>query len=215
MAPHEVELRDVWRHLSGGGHTDALERLLGRYREPHRRYHTLEHLGWVLRHITEIASTGVAGDTADDLPAVQLAALYHDAVYDPTATGRGANEIASAGLAGACATLIGWSDERATHVERLVFATSEHEPDGPDAAVLLDADLAILGADPAAYAAYAQAIREEYRHVPDDAWRTGRTAVLRAFSERPAIFRTPFMHTAREARARANIAAELATLTGS
>jgi len=212
MTTHEVELRDAWRHLADNGHSQALERLLGRYREPHRRYHTTEHVAHVLRHVAEIAATGVPGDTPSDLPAVLLAALFHDAVYNPAATGRGANEIASGALAGSCASAFGWSDERATAVERLVFATADHEPDGIDAAVLIDADLAILGAEPAAYTAYVQGVREEYHHVADDAWLVGRTAVLQHFLQRERIFTTPYMSARREHHARANLAAELATL---
>ena len=190
MGAHEVELRDAWRHLSGGSHSAALERLLGRYREPHRRYHTTEHVMWVLRHVVEIASTGHPGDTPLDLPAVQLAALYHDAVYDPAATKPAANEIASAALAGACASAFEWSDERADHVEQLVFATADHLAHDVDAAVLLDADLAILGAEPAAYAAYMHGVRHEYHHVPDHLWVVGRAAVLLSFPARSAIYTT-------------------------
>lgn len=224
MAVHEVELRDTWRHLGGGGHTEALERLLGRYREPHRRYHTTEHVVWVLRHIGAITATGMPGDTPRDLAAVQLAALYHDAVYDPTATKQAANEVASAALAGACAAAFGWPDERADRVERLVLATADHtvgpvgDPTGDggaDTAVLIDADLAILAAEPATYAAYVAGIRHEYRHVPDHLWRVGRAKVLQSFLDRPAVFHTPHMSAIGEARARANLTAELATLSHS
>ncbi|MDO8390823.1 MAG: metal-dependent phosphohydrolase [Actinomycetota bacterium] len=224
MAVHEVELRDAWRHLSGGGHTDALERLLGRYREPHRRYHTAEHVMWVLRHVAEIAATGAAGDVPHDLAAVQLAALYHDAVYNPAATQPAANEIASASLAGACAAAFGWSDERADRIERLVLATAHdtahsdgthaEQPDA-DTAVLVDADLAILGAEPAAYAAYVNGVRHEYHHVPDHLWRQGRATVLQSLLDRRTIYATPHMRAGVEARARANLAAELATLSHS
>lgn len=212
MVGHEVELRDTWRHVSGGGRTDPLERLLGRYREPHRRYHTTEHVVWVVRHVNQIASTDIDGNVPDDLPAVLLAALYHDAVYDPTATKAG-NEIASAALAGACAASFGWSDERSSHVERLVFATADHSVFDVDSAVLIDADLAVLGGEPGVYAAYVRGVRDEYAHVPNDTWRSGRAAVLEGFLQRDAIFTTPFMHAQREARARANLTAELTTLS--
>ena len=212
MVGHEVELRDTWRHLCGGAHTQALERLLGRYREPHRRYHTTEHVVWVVRHVSQITSTGLDDDVPDDLAAVLLAALYHDAVYDPMAT-KAANEIASAALAGACAASFGWSDERSNHVERLVFATADHSVFDVDAAVLIDADLAVLGDEPGVYTAYVRGVREEYAHVTNETWRSGRAAVLEGFLQRDAIFTTPFMYAQREARARANLTAELTTLT--
>ena len=78
--------------------------------------------------------------------------------------------------------------------------------------ILLDADLAILGADTATYANYVSEIRREYRHVDDEAWRDGRTAVLRGFLDRPTIFSTPTGRAWWESSARVNISDELAVL---
>ena len=83
-----------------------------------------------------------------------------------------------------------------------------------DTAVLLDADLAVLGSDPASYQAYVAGVRSEYAHVSADDWRTGRTQVLRSFLDRPALFATPTGRARWEARARANLAAEVASLSG-
>jgi membrane glycosyltransferase len=81
-----------------------------------------------------------------------------------------------------------------------------------DFAIVLDADLAILGADPAEYQAYVNGVRAEYAHVDAAGWRTGRAAVLRHFLGLTAIYRTPTMRVARERRAQANLTAELAAL---
>ncbi len=78
--------------------------------------------------------------------------------------------------------------------------------------MLLDADLAVLGADPAAYAAYVSGVRHEYAHVDDGAWRVGRGRVLEGFLAAEAIYRTPTARDWWESHARANLAAELATL---
>ena len=85
-------------------------------------------------------------------------------------------------------------------------------PAAPDEAALCDADLAVLAADPATYAAYAAGVRAEYAHIDEAGWRTGRAAVLRAFLERPVLFHTAAM-AGRDAAAHADLAAELATLT--
>ena len=62
-------------------------------------------------------------------------------------------------------------------------ATADHQvPPGvePDAAaVVIDADLSILAAEPARYSAYVAGVRAEYGHVDDAAWRRGRADVLR------------------------------------
>ncbi len=79
--------------------------------------------------------------------------------------------------------------------------------------MLIDADLSVLAADPAEYSAYAHSVRAEYDHVDEAHWVTGRSAVLRGFLEREHIFCTVYMRTVADARARANIAAELATLS--
>ena len=73
------------------------------------------------------------------------------------------------------------------------MVTAAHDPTSPDEAVLCDADLAVLAADPATYTAYATGVRAEYAHVDDAAWRAGRAAVLRAFLDRPVLFHTAAM----------------------
>ena len=78
--------------------------------------------------------------------------------------------------------------------------------------MLLDADLAVLGAEPAAYQAYVTGVRAEYAHVDAAAWRTGRAAVLRDLLARRPLYATEPARARWEARAGANMAAELATL---
>jgi predicted metal-dependent HD superfamily phosphohydrolase len=78
--------------------------------------------------------------------------------------------------------------------------------------LLCDADLAILASDDDRYAEYAAAIRREYAHVPEDAFRAGRQQVLRALLELPSIYRLPPLRDAWEAKARANLENELKTL---
>ena len=113
---------------------------------------------------------------------------------------------------------IGWSDDAVDRVGSMIEATEHGAPGAGhalgDTAILLDADLAILGADPAGYSAYVAGVRSEYRHVDDDDWRAGRAEVLRGFLERAAIYLTSAGRERWESRARANVAAELAALTG-
>jgi predicted metal-dependent HD superfamily phosphohydrolase len=207
MSTPEVALRSAWQQLAGNRHPVLLDQLLARHREPHRRYHTATHVMWVLRHIDHIARGWAHPEV--DLTAVRLAALWHDAVYDPTRTD---NEAVSASLAAEAARSLGWTSSRAADVERLVLATAAHSPTADDEAVLVDADLAILGAEPKDYAAYVQGVRGEYAHVDAEHWRTGRAEVLRRFLDAPVLFHTEVMRRERESRARANLAAELASL---
>jgi predicted metal-dependent HD superfamily phosphohydrolase len=185
-----------------------LQELLARYAEPHRHYHNLEHLHQVL-------ATAVAlQPLADDFTAVQLAAWFHDAVYDPRAAD---NEARSAAYAVASLRALGLPPAQVTAVERLILATRSHlaEPGDHDAHVLLDADLAILGSDPEQYDAYTRVIRREYEWVPEVQYRHGRRQVLERFVARESIYHTTPMMTVYEQAARSNLQRELTRLSAS
>ncbi|MBE8477109.1 HD domain-containing protein [Streptomyces justiciae] len=180
--------------------------LLRRWQEPQRRYHTVEHLAAVLDRID------VLEEYADDPNAVRLAAWFHDAVYLPE---RSTNEERSARLAERALPEAGVPSATTAEVARLVRLTVTHDPadDDRDGQVLCDADLAILAAPPSAYAAYTAAVREEYHFVPNEAFREGRSAVLRQLLDLPRLFRTPYGAAEWEATARYNLAAELEMLS--
>ncbi|AIR99055.1 HD domain-containing protein [Streptomyces glaucescens] len=182
------------------------ERLLARWQEPQRRYHTLTHLTAVLDHIDTLARY------ADDPDLVRLAAWFHDAVYLPE---RSENEERSARLAERALAEAGLPDDRTAEVARLVRLTAGHAPDGDDrnGHVLCDADLAVLASPPSGYAAYTAAVREEYGFVPADAFRAGRAAVLRELLALPRLFRTPYGAEHWERTARYNLTAELEMLS--
>ena len=150
---------------------------------------------------------------AEDLAGVRLAAFFHDAVYDPT---RDDNEERSAQLAEDNLPDLGFSGSKVAAVARLVQLTATHDPaDGDvDGAVLCDADLAVLAAPPAEYAAYASAVRAEYAHVDEPAFRSGRAAVLETLLSRPLLFRTEPGRRHWEQAARHNVETELTLLRG-
>ena len=205
----EVELRAAWTVAVGDDHAAlaALDDVVARHREPHRRYHGVRHVTWVVRHVRELA----AEVPTDDLDAIVVAAFFHDAVYDPRATD---NEGQSARLAERVLADLGWDEGRRTRVSDLVRATAAHAgTDDPDTAVLLDADLAVLGSEPAAYQAYVTGVRTEYAHVDNDAWRTGRSQVLRHLLARDSLYATAPARQRWASRAAANMTAELASLS--
>ncbi|MEV4659129.1 metal-dependent phosphohydrolase [Micromonospora sp. NPDC049301] len=211
-----ADLLDRWRAAArgagakaGAGSTRAGEHLLARWREPHRHYHTVAHLTAVLDVVDRHAGL------ADRADLVRLAAWCHDAVYDPRAAGD-ANERDSATLAGSVLTGLGVPAPAVAEVRRLVLLTAGHAvaPGDPDGALLCDADLAVLAAPPAAYDRYAGAVRREYAHVPEPAFRAGRAAVLTGLLALPALFRLPPLASRWEQPARANLRRELATLSG-
>ncbi len=103
---------------------------------------------------------------------------------------------------------------RAERVAALVRVTLHHDPAPGDseAAVLCDADLAVLAAGPQRYARYVWSVRQEYAHVPEPMFRSGRAAVLEGLAAMPRLYRTPVGRERWEDAARANLARELAEL---
>ncbi|WP_425528106.1 HD domain-containing protein [Yinghuangia seranimata] len=205
-----MTLQERWARLvEGSGSTAAAvgEDLIGRYSQPHRRYHATGHLLAVLDLVDELA------EDADDADAVRLAAWFHDAVYDPA---RADNEERSARLAERALPEAGFDPGLVAETARLVRVTAEHAPSEGDrnAAVLCDADLAILASDRDHYDAYAAAVREEYAFVPEEAFRGARAAVLRDLLELPRLFHTPLGYARYEEAARHNLRTELDRLEG-
>ncbi len=181
------------------------EDLLARWSEPHRHYHTVNHLAVVLAVVEEQAGR------AEDPTAVRLAAWYHDAIYDPH---RVDNEEASAILAESTLPELGVAPERVAEVARLIRLTASHDPIPGDrnGGLLTDADLCVLASPADVYQAYTAAIRREYAHVPDAAFAAGRAAVLNNLLSLPRLFHTPTLRDRWEDTARANMTRELSGL---
>ncbi len=185
-----------------GGRPGTAGDLATRYAEPHRGYHNTDHVLAVVRDVETLAAHRNAAERA----VLALAALAHDVVYDGKP---GDDERASAGWARTRLRAAGIDPEP---VARLVLATIDHTADDELTALLMDADLAILGSDTATYERYRTAVRAEYAHVPEDGWRIGRAHVLRGLLDRDPLYVTPQARDRWESRAKANLAAELETL---
>ena len=202
--PEAERLTERWADLLPE-HPEIGEDLLRRYAEPHRRYHTTEHLAAVLSRVDDLAGGN------EDLYLVRLAAWFHDAVY-AIPVGQVSNEEASARLSIRTLSRVGLEQEDLTQVARLVRLTETHLPGSrdPEGELLCDADLAILAAEPAAYDRYVEQIREEYARIPEEQFLAGRLAVLTSLAERE-LFRTAKGRRLAGA-ARSNLEREMRTL---
>ena len=203
-------LADAWLTLArrAGARDDVAgtgSALLGRWSEPHRAYHDLAHLDEVLRRIDLLAVE------ADHPDLVRLAAWFHDAVYDPGATD---NEERSAEVATVALAALGLAPGVVDEVARLVRLTATHAvgPADRDGAVLCDADLAVLAADPLRYQSYVEGVRREYAHLDDPAFARGRADVLHRLLDRPQLFMTAYGRREWEQLARTNVSAETRSL---
>lgn len=175
------------------------------YQAADRHYHGLAHIKAMLALATEYRQL------LDDPEAVEAAIWFHDAIYDSRAKD---NEAKSAQLAEK--KLAGRVDpRRLARIAAMINATATHqlplrdEETLNDAALLLDMDLAILGAEPAVFDAYEKAVRSEYGWVEEPMWRAGRADVLKSFLARAHIFYTIKFRDRFEAQARENLGRSL------
>lgn len=187
----------AWEEL----HLRPAEKLLAEvetaWQEPHRAYHSIEHLEHGLALLAEYRH--LAARPAE----LELAWYFHDLVYDPL---RADNEEQSATKAKAALLGAGAAAALAERVAELILHTKHTaEPSDPDSRLLIDIDLAILGAEPERYDTYEQAIRDEYGFVPAGLFRKKRREILAAFLARPRIYATPQLFERFEKNARENL----------
>ena len=166
-----------------------IEELRQRYAEPHRHYHTQQHIDALLKELRTVPVP------IHNREVVEAAIWFHDAIYD---TRRQDNEARSAELATTQLRDAGWDAVKIAFVEKLILATANHSvaanvlSDVPDAALFLDIDLSILGARTSVYDTYAKDIRQEFDWVPEADYRAGRLRVLTRFLAASRLFRTDY-----------------------
>jgi len=173
------------------------DRLVKSYSEPHRHYHTLDHLYACFRvldaHFPEAS------------PSVQLALWFHDIVYD---THSGDNEERSGEIA---IEELAKIDLDLPDVYDLILATKHHEAQGEEAQTVVDVDLSILGETPSCYERYERDVRQEYHWVPEEVFWAHRRTILKTFMDREWIYFTaPMRQSEYEGRAWANLGSSVA-----
>jgi len=167
------------------------------YSEPHRHYHNQQHISECL------AEFDGARQLAQKPDAVEFALWFHDVIYDPRA---GDNEEKSAALANRCLVEAKVEPGLAEIVSRLVMATKTHSTDAdPDAAVMVDVDLSILGQAEERFWEYEDQIRQEYAWVPNSLFGSKRAEILEQFLARPRIYASDWFHGKYEQTARRNL----------
>jgi predicted metal-dependent HD superfamily phosphohydrolase len=183
VAPDEREYRRLRRSWGGMG----------------RHYHTLTHLDACL------AELDGARDLAVRPAEVELALWFHDAIYR---SWRRDNEEQSA--AWAMRAFRAAPTDTAERIRQMIMATRFHDEGlTGDAALVLDIDLSILGAPPAAYQRFERAIRREYWWVPRARYAASRSKILARFLERRAIYSHDTFYQRYEQTARANLRSAL------
>ena len=196
----ERSWRRAWSALVGPGGPDCIalrDELLAGYAEPQRQYHTQQHLEECLALLEQVR------DLAEHPEEVEMALWFHDAIYDVKGSG---NEERSAEWAHRALVAAGVAPTAAERVRQLVLVT-RHDgvPGNVDEQVLVDIDLAILGAERPRFDEYERQIRDEYAFVPGFLFRRKRRQILRTFLDRPVLYSTAMLRERLEARARENL----------
>ena len=184
------------------------EQLVRHYREPHRGYHNLAHVADCLHHFDGARHLAPPG-SAD---AIEAAIWFHDVIYDPRGSD---NEGASAAYADAALARLGAEEGYRSEVRRLILLT-RHDRAPVDLAgqLVVDVDLASLGASPGVFDENGRNIRREFSHVDEATYRSSRATILRRFASRPRIYSTDMFFERYEAAARANLTRAAAALEG-
>ncbi|HJS83698.1 MAG TPA: hypothetical protein VJ742_12770 [Nitrososphaera sp.] len=179
----------------------AWETISLRYSEPHRHYHTIEHIDEMIEVCFALS------DGTHDRQLLMYASIFHDFYYNPQAHD---NEELSANLAYDFALKAGMDKDFADRAKKLILGTKEHWAFDDDSAVLFDADLFRLASD--RFPEHSANIRKEYSWVPDDLYREGRAKVLHSFLDREKIYQSPW-GAGYEESARKNLQTALTELT--
>lgn len=194
-----------WDKAGLAPNPQLLAQLLQAYQEPQRAYHTLQHLaeGLVLLQQTL--------HLANHPTAVGLAWWFHDSVYNPQAPD---NEERSAQWAYEALRETGAAD-LAQQVQSLVLLTRHTQlPQEPNEQLLIDTDLAILGANPQRFAEYEQQVVQEYSFVPPNEFGPRRAKVLQSFLQRQPLYQTTWFQERFEQNARHNLSTAIVRWQG-
>lgn len=170
--------------------------LAGKYSEPQRSYHTLEHIHHCLAELDR------ARHLAEDPDGIELAIWFHDAVYDPDADD---NEQRSAQLFD---SVLGphLHHERAARIHRLIRDTEHSSPPREnDARLMVDIDLSSLALAWDKFMRDTRAIFSERARVPESELVTGKCRFLNELLSRSSIYQTAHFRDRLEAQARSNI----------
>jgi predicted metal-dependent HD superfamily phosphohydrolase len=205
LPSHGDRWRALWRRIGVQTPDEALLLdLTRRYAEPHRRYHTMQHLDECFAHFDSVRHTAAHPDE------IELALWFHDAVYDVK---RHDNEQQSADWAQSVLRAAGVSGTTGDRVYALIMATRHRvQPQTLDEQILVDVDLSILGAESMRFDEYERQVRAEYDWVADDVFRQKRALILREFLARDSVYSTAHFIENLEERARRNLEQSLTRL---
>ncbi|MBK8814150.1 MAG: hypothetical protein IPN42_00915 [Methylococcaceae bacterium] len=195
-----IQWQNAWQSIDAHASNIPIalfDDVIKRYSEPHRHYHSVQHLDECLAKLAELEHL------ATHPGEIELALWFHDAIYEPR---RNDNEELSADWAKLSILSAGLDSAVADRIHALIMATQHRtKPQDSDTQIMLDADLSILGASPQRFQEYEIQIRQEYAFVPETIFRAKRAEILDRFMSQSTIFNTPLFIERYEPIARLNL----------
>lgn len=176
---------------------DTFSQLQSAYAQKHRSYHTSRHIDECISLFDEVK------DLAEYPAEVECALWFHDAIYRPMAK---SNEKRSAAWLAEFGDRVGMAAAVVARISTHIMATRHlSSSPGGDSGLVVDIDLAILGADPGRYDEFEHDVRREYRWIPEFIYKPKRAAILQSFLDRSRIYHWDSMYDRFEKKARANL----------
>lgn len=174
------------------------------YSEKHRFYHTVDHIDAMLTHFDGVK------EIAEKPEELELAIWFHDAVYKPLSK---TNELDSANWAQTFLATHSYGKAGIERVHNLIMATLHNgNIKTPDEQLIVDIDLAILGAPPDVHDQFERNVRKEYRLVPGFIYRKKRKELLRSFLSSGSIYNLELFNERYEDQSKQNLHRAISTL---
>lgn len=183
---------------------DIFDQLCRAYSQRHRAYHTASHVNECLHHLDAIGPLPVRPQE------IEMALWFHDAIYKPRST---KNESDSAHWCSEFMQSQLIEEPTIARIEQLIMVTAHNRlPNTLDEFLIADIDLSILGAEPRRFAEYDEAIRFEYKWVPNLLYKRKRRQVLENFLARESLYHLEYFTSRYEEQARDNLKMAIAKL---
>jgi predicted metal-dependent HD superfamily phosphohydrolase len=194
--------------------TLVFQDLIKRYREDHRKYHTLQHIKTCLNEFE------IARFLAQQPDALMTALFFHDVIYEGNKNQPG-NKFDDEGNSAEYARIIltkqlKINDNFANTVASLIVDTKHSSiHTNIDSKLMVDIDLAILGRSQRLFERYEKLIRQEYSWVSESDFTAERVKIISKFlpPHRPTIYQTPFFQKRYEQQAINNLNRSISNLT--
>lgn len=189
---------DLWKRLKVQRDPgEEYARLQQLYSEPHRVYHTLEHISSCLSAFAQPRFL------APNYQAIEFAIWYHDTVYNPRNNN---NEEQSAQLAVEAARRAGLNGGFPERVGKLILSTKPGaQVRSLECMFMHDVDLSVLGKGSPEFNRYEKGVRAEFSHQTDEEYREWRMPFFAGLLAKPSIYRTGCFSAVYEIHARENL----------